>query len=188
MVLNDVDPNSMEDVKMGGRANIVADAFSRKTPVRINAWYACYVHLLVDLKSTGVKLGIENREEALLISKLDPFGRSYSRLKRLTKKFKNLFNARNNGKKKDLRVRESDGKLMQENKVFIPNVMELKKPVMDEAYGAAYARRHEGIKTYLIIRTFYYLPSMKREMAKYVSKRIISHQVKAERNKSFGIM
>ena len=76
--------------------------------------------------------------------------------RKLTKEFKNLFKARNNGKKKALRVRESDGKLMQENKVFIPNVMELKKPVMDEAYGAAYARHPEGIKMYHIVQTFYY--------------------------------
>ena len=51
----------------------------------------------------------------------------------MTKKFKNLFKARNNGKKKDLRVRESDGMPMQENKMYVPNVMELKEVILEFA-------------------------------------------------------
>ncbi|KAM1261906.1 hypothetical protein ACFX2G_027713 [Malus domestica] len=49
-----------------GRANAVADALSRKTPARLNAMYDCHVPFLVDLRSTGVELGVEDREEALL--------------------------------------------------------------------------------------------------------------------------
>ena len=49
-----------------GRANVVVDALSRKTQVRLNAIYDCHVPLLADLRSTGVKLGVEDREEALL--------------------------------------------------------------------------------------------------------------------------
>lgn len=52
----------------GDRANVMGDALSMKTPVRINAWYACYVPLLADLRSTGVKLELEDREGALLAS------------------------------------------------------------------------------------------------------------------------
>ncbi|KAM1362851.1 hypothetical protein PS1_028166 [Malus domestica] len=44
----------------------VADAFIRKTPVRLNAIYVCHVPLLVDLRSTEVKLRVEDREKALL--------------------------------------------------------------------------------------------------------------------------
>ncbi|KAM3001259.1 hypothetical protein FF2_037576 [Malus domestica] len=44
----------------------VADALSRKTPIRINAIYDCHVPLLTDLRSTGVELGVEDKEEALL--------------------------------------------------------------------------------------------------------------------------
>ncbi|KAM0981190.1 hypothetical protein ACFX2A_014550 [Malus domestica] len=42
-----------------GRANVVTDALSRKPQGRINALYACHVPLLVDLRSTRVKLGVE---------------------------------------------------------------------------------------------------------------------------------
>ncbi|KAM1074959.1 hypothetical protein ACFX13_020178 [Malus domestica] len=106
----------------------------------------------------------------LPIFKLGLFGRSYSRLKRLTKKFKNLFKARNNGKKEDLRVRESDGKLMQQNKVFIPNVMELKEAILEFAYCSTYTMHPGGTKMYHTIRPFYYWPSMKREIAEYLPR------------------
>ncbi|KAM1763922.1 hypothetical protein ACFX11_003220 [Malus domestica] len=43
-----------------GRANVVVDALSRKPQGRINALYACHVPLLADLRSTGVKLGVED--------------------------------------------------------------------------------------------------------------------------------
>ncbi|KAM2757863.1 hypothetical protein PS2_019553 [Malus domestica] len=104
----------------------------------------------------------------LPIFKLGLFGRSYSRLKRLTKKFKNLFKARNNGKKEDLRVRESDGKLMQQNKVFIPNVMELKEAILEFAYCSTYTMHPGGTKMYHTIRPFYYWPNRLTKSAHFI--------------------
>ena len=44
---------------------MVADALSWKTSVRLNASYGL---LLDDLRFTGVKLGVEDEDEALLIN------------------------------------------------------------------------------------------------------------------------
>ncbi|XP_068328218.1 uncharacterized protein [Pyrus communis] len=49
-----------------GRANVVVYALSRKSQGRINALYASRVPLLADLRSTGVRLEVEDREVALL--------------------------------------------------------------------------------------------------------------------------
>ncbi|XP_068322080.1 uncharacterized protein [Pyrus communis] len=43
-----------------GRANVVADALRRKTPVRLNALYASRIPLLAELRSIGVRLGVED--------------------------------------------------------------------------------------------------------------------------------
>ncbi|KAM1736437.1 hypothetical protein ACFX12_014790 [Malus domestica] len=51
-----------------GRANVVADALSRKPQGRLNALYACRVPLLADLRAIGVKLELEERREAFLAS------------------------------------------------------------------------------------------------------------------------
>ena len=81
-----------------------------------------------------------------------------------------LIEARNDGKKKDLRIRESDGMLMQENMMYVPNVMELKKVILDETHCSVYAMHPEGTKMYHTIRPFYYWAGMKREIAEYVSR------------------
>ena len=49
-----------------GRANVVADALSRKAQGRVNALYASRVPLLGDLRTTRVKLQMEDKEEAIL--------------------------------------------------------------------------------------------------------------------------
>ena len=48
------------------RANVVADALSRKSQGQINALYASRVPLLGDLRATGVKLEMEDRKEVIL--------------------------------------------------------------------------------------------------------------------------
>ena len=47
---------------------MVADALSRKTSARLHASYDCYGLLLDDLRFIGVKLGVEDKEEALLVN------------------------------------------------------------------------------------------------------------------------
>ncbi|KAM1726950.1 hypothetical protein ACFX12_017657 [Malus domestica] len=51
-----------------GRANVVADALSRKPQGQLNALYACCVSLLAELRATGVKLELEDRSKAFLAS------------------------------------------------------------------------------------------------------------------------
>ncbi|XP_070664535.1 uncharacterized protein [Malus domestica] len=56
-----------------------------------------------------------------------------------------LIEARNDEKKKDLRVRESDGMLMQENMMYVLIDMELKKVILDKAYCSTYAMHPEVV-------------------------------------------
>ncbi|KAM2795647.1 hypothetical protein COP1_006879 [Malus domestica] len=99
-----------------------------------------------------------------------------------------MIRLRNEEKKKDLRIRESYGMLMQENRMYVPNNEELKKEILDKAHCSAYAMHPGGTKMYHTIRPFYYWSGMKREIAEYVSRCIVCQQVKAERRKPFGRM
>ena len=97
-----------------------------------------------------------------------------------------LIRLRGEGKKTDLRIRETDGMLMQGNRMYVPNDAELKRAILDEAHISAYAMHPGSTKMYHTIRPFYYWPGMKREIAEYVSRCIVCQQVKAERKKPFG--
>ncbi|KAM1228462.1 hypothetical protein ACFX15_007316 [Malus domestica] len=126
-----------------GRANMVADALSRKPQGRLNALYACRVPFLIDLRATGVKLEIEERRKAFLASfQIRPV------LVNRVLEAQEMIRLRNEGKKKDLRIRESNGKLMQENIMYVLNNEELKKEILDEAHCSAYAMHPKGTKMY----------------------------------------
>ncbi|KAM1284906.1 hypothetical protein ACFX2J_027545 [Malus domestica] len=124
-----------------GRANVVADALSRKPQGRLNALYACHVPLLAELRTTGVKLELEDRSEAFLASfQVRPVLVDHIlEAQMVDEEIQEMVQLRNEGKKKDLRIRESDGMLMQENRMYVPNNEELKKMILDEAHCSAYA-------------------------------------------------
>ena len=72
--------------------------------------------------------------------------------------------------------------------MYVPNIEELKKEILDEAHISEYVMHPGGTKMHHTIRPFYCWPGMKREIAEYVSRCAVCQQVKAERNKPFGLM
>ncbi|KAM2166505.1 hypothetical protein ACFX1R_040507 [Malus domestica] len=173
-----------------GRANAVANALSMKTLTRLNAIYDFHVLLLADLRATRVELGMEDREEALLANfQVRPILINRVLEAQMSdEETQEIIQARNQGRKKDFRIRETDGMLMQESIMHVPNNAELKKEILDKVHISAYAMHPEGTKIYHTIRPFYYWPRMKREIDEYVSRCAICQQVKAERKKPFGLM
>ncbi|XP_050160359.1 uncharacterized protein LOC126633860 [Malus sylvestris] len=63
-----------------------------------------------------------------------------------------LIQARNKGRKKDLRIRESDGMLMQDGRMYAPNDAELKEEILDEAHVSAYAMHPGEYLSYRLIK------------------------------------
>ncbi|CAN6685912.1 unnamed protein product [Malus baccata var. baccata] len=80
------------------------------------------------------------------------------------------------GKKKDLWIRDPDDMLMQGKQMYVPNVEELKRDILDKVHISAYAMHPGSTKMYHTIQHFYYWPGMKREVAEYVSRYVICQQ------------
>ncbi|CAN6686919.1 unnamed protein product [Malus baccata var. baccata] len=133
---------------------------------------------------------VVGREEALLASfQVRPILMDHIlEAQRSDEEVQSLIFAVSQGKKKDLNDRESDGMLMQDKRMYVPNNAGLKKEILDEAHISAYAMHPGGTKMYHTIRPVYYWPGMKREIAEYVSRCAVCQQVKAERKKPFGLM
>ncbi|XP_068323172.1 uncharacterized protein [Pyrus communis] len=95
-----------------GRANVVADAFSRKSQGRINALYASRVPLLADLRSTGVRLETEDQEVALLANfQVRPIlVDRVLEAQVANEETQEIIQARNQGKRKDLRQVKAEKK------------------------------------------------------------------------------
>ncbi|XP_068340374.1 uncharacterized protein [Pyrus communis] len=100
---------------------------------------------LIDLRSTGVRLEVKDQEVALLAN-FQVRSILIDRVleaQMVDEETQEIIQARNQGKRKDLRVHESDGMPMQESRMFVPNNLELKKAILDEAHISAYAM-HPG--------------------------------------------
>ena len=128
-----------------GRANSVADALSKKTQGQLNILYAHSAPLLTELRFIGVTLGDDYQGALLANFQVRPI-----LLDRVLEAQMNdaesqeLIQAVSRGKKKDLRVRNSDGMLMQENRMYVPNDEELKKDILDEVHVSSYVM-HPGV-------------------------------------------
>ncbi|KAM1059905.1 hypothetical protein ACFX2B_024371 [Malus domestica] len=172
-----------------GHANTVADALSRKSYGRLNAFYTCHVPLLTNLRSTGTTLGV-GHHGALLANfqvrpvLLDPVLEAQTNDSE-SQELKQVMLNHNRG---DLRIRRLDGMLLQGDQMYVSKMEELKKEILDKTHISAYTMHPGTTKMYHTIRPFYYGPRMKREFTEYVSRCPIFQQVKAERKKPFGLL
>ena len=90
------------------------------------------------------------------------------------------------GEQSDFSIRD-DGALVIGSRLCLPVVEELERQVLEGAHCSAYAMHPGRTKMYRTLNEYYWWSGMKREVAKYVSKCFICQQVKAERQKPYGL-
>ena len=75
---------------------------------------------------------------------------------------------------------EEDGLLTYKGRIYIPNVIELRRVVMDEIHQAPYSGHPGYQKTIATTRKQYFCLGMKKDMAEYISWCMKCEQVKVE--------
>ena len=91
------------------------------------------------------------------------------------------------GEQSDFAIRD-DGALVIGSRLCLPSVEELERQVLEGAHFSAYGMHPGSTKMYRTLKEYYWWSGMKREVAEYVSKCFICQQVKAERQKPYGLM
>ena len=81
-----------------------------------------------------------------------------------------------------------DGTLVLGQRLCVPDVIELKKEIMEEAHSSAYAMHPGSTKMYRTLKDHYWWRSMKRERAEFVSKCLTCQQIKIEHLKPAGLL
>jgi hypothetical protein len=146
-----------------GKANVVADALSRKERVKPRRIRAMSITVHNSLKSRVIGAQVEaNKAE-----NIDKEG-----LGSLIERF----------------TQGNDGGLYFCDRLWIPLYGGLRKLIMDEAHKAGYSI-HPGIdKMYQDLRDLFWWPGMKSDVAVYVSKCLTCLRVKAEHKKPGGLL
>ncbi|KAJ9546328.1 hypothetical protein OSB04_018871 [Centaurea solstitialis] len=146
-----------------GKANVVADALSRKTehaPLRIS-------HLKMAVTTSFVDLVLQAQEEA--------------------SREENQNGERIRGQMAAL-VRDSRGLLTRFARVWVPRAGTARQTLLEEAHKSKFSIHPGATKMYRDLRTGYWWPGMKRDVARYVESCLTCLKVKAEHQKPHGKM
>ena len=73
-----------------------------------------------------------------------------------------------------------DGMLTMKGRIYVPNVEDLRKMIMEKAHCSAYAMHPGSTKMYRIIKENYWWSGMKMDIVKFVSRCLVCQKMKAE--------
>ena len=153
-----------------GKANVVADALSRRPESSLSHMRSGYLPLLVDRRALGVILEVEDSRALLATFHVRPLlvdqilaGQSQDpqmiKLKEEIEK----------GKKAEFQIRD-DGVIVKGQRICVPEYGELKRDIMEEAHSSTYAMHPGSTKMYRTLKEHYWWNGMKKELASFVSR------------------
>ena len=91
------------------------------------------------------------------------------------------------GKMKEL-IYSEEGILKFRNRLYVPNVEELRWEIIEEAHYSAYAMHPGSTKMYRMLKKSYWWKGMKSDRAKFILKYLTYHQVKVEHKHPTGLL
>ncbi|GKF51619.1 putative reverse transcriptase domain-containing protein [Tanacetum coccineum] len=146
-----------------GKANVVADALSRKNrePIRVRS-LVMTVHT--------------NLPERILNAQTNAMKEENVKAENLGRLIKPIFEAR------------SDGIQCFEGRILLPLYGGLRDLIMHESHKSKYFIHPGSDKMYQDLKKLYWWPNMKAEIATYVSKCLTYAKVKAEHQKPSGLL
>ncbi|GJZ44254.1 putative nucleotidyltransferase, ribonuclease H [Tanacetum coccineum] len=146
-----------------GKANVVADALSRKERMKPRRARAMSMTIHSSLKARILEAQSEASKGANTPAEM---------LKGLDKQFE----------------RKEDGGLYVAERIWVPVYGNLRTLIMKEAHTSKYSVHPGADKMYYDLRDLYWWPRMKKDIAMYVSKCLTCYKVKAEHQKPSGLL
>nr|GEW83200.1 putative reverse transcriptase domain, ribonuclease H-like domain, aspartic peptidase domain protein [Tanacetum cinerariifolium] len=146
-----------------GKANVVADALSRKERLKPRRVHAMSITIQSGLKAKILEVQGEASKDLKAPAEW---------LRGLERHFE----------------KQDDDEVYFFNRVRIPSVGGIRKLIMDEAHTTRYSVHPGADKMYYDLRDLYWWRGMKRDIAEYVSKCLTCSKIKAEHQKPSGLL
>jgi hypothetical protein len=168
-----------------GKANVVADALSRKSRGGAACLKILPRELQTDLES--FELEVVLGEVQALMAKLEIQPTLLERIRVAQGKDDETICL------KEKKISEglgfyitSDGLLRYQNRICVPNNEEIRKLILEEAHFSPYSVHPGGTKMYCDLKKYFWWNGMKRDIAEFVERCSTCQQVKAEHQRPAG--
>nr|CAN61139.1 hypothetical protein VITISV_009489 [Vitis vinifera] len=158
------------------KANVVADALSRKSVGSLTAIRGCQRQLLEDLRSLQVHMRVLDSGALIANFRVQPD--LVGRIKALQKNDLNLVQLMEEvkkGSKLDF-VLSDDGILRFGTRLCVPNDEDLRRELLEEAHCSKFAIHPERTKMYKDLRQNYWWSGMKCDIAQFVAQCLVCQQ------------
>src|ERR1051325_9445928 len=170
-----------------GKANVVADALSRKATLPIEKQTATLALIqdlerkkaIVSMNAIGALIA-QFQVKAPIVDKILEAQLSDEESKKLCAEIASR-------QKPEFSLR-GDGAIVRQNRLFVPAQSQLKEELLREAHSLALAMHPGSTKMFRTLKPFYWWPGMKKDIAEYVSRCLICQQIKPVRQKTAGLL
>ena len=157
-----------------GKANVVADALSRKTMQTLRTLNA---HLSLTDDGTVV---LELIARPSLLDRV-------LEAQRKDEKIAVIVSRIGNGKEIEFTVNE-DGVLYYKDRVCVPDDNDLRKAILEEAHSGSFVIHPGSTKMYIDLKMSFWWSEMKRDISEFVTKCLVCQRVKAEHQVPSGLL
>ena len=171
-----------------GKANVVADALSRRPMSSLSHVRAVHLPRLIELRSLGVRLELKDSGALLATFHVHPV--LIDRIRQLQIQDPQIVKLKGeveSGQRVDLSLRE-DGTVVMGQRLCVQDVGDVRREIMEEAHSSAYAMHPGSTKMYHTLKEHYWWKGMKRDIAEFISRCLTCQQVKAEHQKPAGLL
>ena len=152
-----------------GKANVVADALSRKNMGSWNHLFTTQRHILEDLDKLNIEIRAPISKGSLAALHLQPTLIEQVKLAQVGDEQLQGIKARISERgPSNFRI-HPDGSLWYKHRLCIPNSADLKKVILEEAHSSGYTAHPESTKMYQDLKAAYWWSNMKREIAQHVA-------------------
>ncbi len=164
-----------------GKANVVADALSRKS---LHASWMMAQELDLIEKFRDLNLQVQAKVFGLELSRID-----------ITSEFRNCIRQ---AQEKEPELKEKlvqpdfseaeDGLVLYKGRMYVPPVEDIRNRILEEAHKSNYSI-HPGVtKMYQDLKKMFWWPGLKKNVAEFGSRCLVCHKVKIEHQRPSGLL
>jgi hypothetical protein len=168
-----------------GKANVVADALSRKSQVNMLVAHSMSFELAKEFDR--LSLGFLNNTQGVTIELEPTLEQDIRKGQKDDEKINEIRQLIIDGKGLDFRE-DAEGVVWFKDRLCVPNITSIQKLILKEAHETAYSIHPGSEKMYQDLKNRFCWYGMKREIAEYVTKCDSCQRIKAEHQRPAGLL